>query len=54
MDEVNEVVTEFAPDIYVRPALIKTKNTDWQLVAHDWDEVSRKYIPLQKMNASLM
>ena len=53
MDEINEVVTEFAPDIYVRPALIKTKHTDWQLVADDWEEGSRKYIPLQKVNASL-
>ena len=53
MDEVNEAFTEFAPDIYVRPTLIKTRNTDWQLEAHDWDEVSRKYIPLQKVNASL-
>ena len=47
MDEINEVVTEFAPDIYVGPVLIKTENTDWQLVAHHWEEVSREYIPLQ-------
>jgi len=54
MDQIKEVVTEFAPDIYVKPALIKTENTDWQLEAtDDWEEVSREYVPLQKVNASL-
>ena len=54
MDEIQEVVNKFGPDIYVRPALVKSQNTNWQLIAtDDWSEDSRKFIPLQKLNASL-
>ena len=42
MNQVKEVIVEFEPDICVDPARIKTKNTDWQLVADGWDDMRRE------------
>ena len=47
-DDINELVSEVRPDIYVKPHLVKTQETEWLVVAPDWEEVPpSQYIPLQ-------
>jgi hypothetical protein len=47
-DDINELVSEVRPDIYVKPHRVRTRETEWDLVAPDWQEVtSDQYIPLQ-------
>ena len=53
MSEVDEVLKEFKPDIYVSPTLIKTKGIHWRLATESWRLDSQKYIPLQNVNESL-
>ena len=52
-EEITGILLDCEPDIYVAPALIKTKNTDWHLIADDWNKVHFQYIPLRKVRASL-
>ena len=52
-EEIKEIADEFEPDIFVAPTLIKTTNTEWQLVADDWDKACFQYIPLRKANTLL-
>ena len=47
-DDIQELVSEVRPDIYVKPHLVKTQETEWLVVAPDWEEVPpSQYIPLQ-------
>ena len=52
-EEITRILLDCEPDIYVAPALIKTKNTDWHLIADDWNKVHFQYIPLREVRASL-
>ena len=52
-EEIEDVVKELQPDIYVAPTVIKTKKTAWHLEADDWEKDSVEYIPLRNVDARL-
>ena len=50
VDDINELVSEVGPQIYVKPHLVKIQKTEWLLSIcqkTEWEEVGHQFIPLQ-------
>ncbi len=48
MEDIEELVQEVRPGIYVKPRLVKCQETEWHIGNQlDWEEVSQEFIPLQ-------